>query len=68
MPRFFLDQDASCHWYLVPVEHREKWCKWSELDPEDERTWEAPAWAIRINTGPQFVTFAAPELDGVAIP
>lgn len=55
--RFFLDQDQSSHWYLVPVKRRAEWNAWCDLDEDDERSWTPPEWAVRLGGGPQAVTF-----------
>lgn len=49
MPRFFLACDGSGHEYIVPDERREEWGAWANLPEDDERSWEVPEWAIRVN-------------------
>jgi hypothetical protein len=63
--RFFLDQDSSCHWYLVPVACRDQWETWCELNEDDERSWDPPAFARRLAGSPSWVTFENP-VDEVA--
>ena len=29
--RFFLDQDQSSHWYIVPLSRKSEWDEWCEL-------------------------------------
>lgn len=58
--RYFLDQDSSCHWYLVPAAKRAEWDKWSSLPDDDEASWDEPKYAKRLGGGPQFVTFTDP--------
>jgi len=58
--RYFLDQDNSCHWYLVDASRREEWNAWRELDEDDERSWKAPDCAKSINGGASKVTFTNP--------
>lgn len=60
-PRYFLDQDNSCHWYIVPVANRAEWEAWCELDEDDEASWTPPAFATPINGSPTRVTFTDPE-------
>lgn len=60
MGRFFLDQDNSSHWYLVPVADRVEWFAWQDLESDDEASWDAPAFACRIDD-PQIITFSEPE-------
>lgn len=61
MKRYFLDRDSSSHWYLVPEENRAEWQAWTELDEDDERAWDAPEFAERINSSPSSVTFEKPR-------
>lgn len=58
--RFFMGQDQSSHWYLVPVERRDEWEAWSGMDDNDEASWETPSWVKQID-GPSSVTFTAPK-------
>jgi hypothetical protein len=58
--RYFLDQDSSCHWYLVRADKRTEWEAWNELNEEDERAWEPPEFAKRLSGGPMGVTFTDP--------
>ncbi len=59
--RYFLDRDNSAHWYLVDESKRAEWEAWTNLDEDDERSWEAPDFARRLNTAPGFVTFTDPK-------
>lgn len=60
--RYYIDCDNSGHYYLVPVNKKEEFKVWSNLDDEDEASWEAPAWVIDINGCPSQVTFTNPEI------
>lgn len=60
--RYFLGQDGSGHWYLVPVEHQDEWNDWRDLPEDDEAAWQEPAWAKRLNGGPS-ITFCDPSED-----
>ena len=62
MMRFFLGQDSSSHWYLVPAAKRAEWETWCMIPDDDERGWEPPEWAQRID-GYHVVTFAEPEIE-----
>ena len=46
---FFFARDNSCHWYMVPERTRSVWDAWSELDEDDEESWEAPEGAVLVN-------------------
>lgn len=59
--RFFLDQDNSMHWYLVPESRRAEWSAWTNLPEDDEASWDAPEWARRLSGSPCWVTFTNPE-------
>lgn len=58
--RYFLARDNSCHWYLVENAHRGEWDQWLELDEDDERGWNTPDFATRIDH-PSRVTFVDPK-------
>lgn len=60
--RFFLAQDDSCHWYLVPAARREEWEAWCDIPTFDERSWEAPDFARALGGSPSSVTFENPEV------
>lgn len=59
--RFFLSQDQSCHWYLVPAEHREEWNAWCDIPESDERSWEVPDFAKALGGSPELITFTDPK-------
>ena len=58
--RFFLSQDGSCHWYLVPVDKRKEWEAWTAIDEDDERAWTPPDYAEAIGGSPSRVEFESP--------
>jgi hypothetical protein len=59
--RFFLDQDQSSHWYIVPESYRLEWAEWCELAEDDEAGWTAPEWAKPVGGHPALVTFTNPR-------
>lgn len=59
--RFFLDQDQSSHWYIVPAAKRTEWDAWRDLPDDDEASWEAPIWSRRLDGSPTNITFSNPE-------
>lgn len=61
MERFYLGQDCSSHWYLVPAEHRKEFEAWQDLDEDDPAAWEVPPWAKRLNRHLSWVTFTDPK-------
>lgn len=56
MEKYCLEQDQSSHWYVIPVSKREHWNTWVNLPEDDEKSWEAPDYAERINS-PFSITF-----------
>lgn len=62
--KFFISSDQDCHWYLVPLEGREEFIKWSEQDPDaDDFDPTPPKGVSRINGGPESVIFENPVLS-----
>jgi hypothetical protein len=56
--RYFLSSDNSGHHYVVPVENRDEWWAWLEIPDDDERAWDAPVFARRVEGG---LTFTDPK-------
>lgn len=54
---FVLRQDNSSHWYLIPYDRVDDWNRWSELDEDDEASWDAPEWATPVNGSPCRIVF-----------
>lgn len=54
---WFLDQDCSSHWYVVPRSRQAEWDAWTSIDEDDPKAWNAPEWAARIGGSPTLVTF-----------
>jgi len=57
--RYFIDTDQSSHRYLVEAAHLEEWTAWASLPEDDERAWEVPSFAKRIDGA--FLTFSDPH-------
>jgi len=57
-----LVQDNDAHWYVIPDSRRLEWFAWLEIDPDDERAWDAPEWAVSVNGAPNRVTFDAYDI------
>ena len=62
MKRYFFAQDNSCHWYLVEAAERVHWDAWLELSEDDERAWDHPPFATRLDSGIEQATFEKVEL------
>lgn len=58
--RYFLGHDNSGHDYVVPVSRRDEWFRWLEIPEDDERSWEVPEYAKRIDGR---LTFTDPRTD-----
>lgn len=43
--------DDDFHHYVIPFEKKEEWNTFLEIDSDDERGWEVPVWAERIDGG-----------------
>jgi hypothetical protein len=61
--RFFLAQDNSGHWYVVPFVNRHEWHAWCDIPEDDERAWTAPPFAQEVGGSPSRVTFLSPEIE-----
>lgn len=62
MTRHYLARDNDAHRYVVPVDHGEEWEDWLALDSDDQRSWETPAWAKRVDS-PSTVSFENWRVD-----
>lgn len=60
--KYFLSQDNSCHWYVIPDDKRQEWEDWCNLDEDDEASWNVPEFAIEVGGSPFRVTFENPEI------
>ena len=43
--------DGSGHHYVIPLGRLDEWGAFCNLDEDDERAWEVPEWAHRIDGG-----------------
>lgn len=59
---YFLDQDDSCHWYIVESNHREDWENWLAAIYSEDQDWDDPIpdFAHRIGGSPSIVEFHSP--------
>ena len=63
MTKYFISADGDGHWYLVQAKNRDLWEAWQDIPEDDERGWEPPAFASRIDY-PEAVEFYLPaEVD-----
>lgn len=58
--RYFLSEDPSGHWYVIPEYRRSEWDRWCELPEDDEDSWDSPPWASRLMGSPSNITFTNP--------
>jgi hypothetical protein len=59
--RYFIGTDCSGHRYIVPLSRREEWDAWSDIPEDDERSWDEPEYAERIEGG--LLTFENWRMD-----
>jgi hypothetical protein len=59
--RFCLDRDNDGHWYIIPADKVKAWAVFLSIPEDDERSWDVPDWAQRINGSPSRITFENPE-------
>lgn len=59
--RYFIDTDCSGHEYYIPWDKREEWRSYAEIPEDDERSWEIPEYAVRIDGGT--LTFEKPGIN-----
>ena len=55
---YFLSQDNSSHWYVVPTSMRDDWEYWCNLPDDDEASWDAPDFARVVGGSPSLVKFS----------
>lgn len=48
-PDYIEAHDNDGHRYQIPWQKREDWYKWCEIPSDDERSWDTPEYAIRID-------------------
>ena len=63
MERFCLACDNDAHWYVIPMDRRAEWNDWLDIDADDERAWQVPAFARAIGGSPTRVTFEQYLID-----
>ena len=59
--RYFMSTDNDAHRYYIPWDRRAEWFAWCDIPMDDERAWETPDFAIRIDGGP--LTFENPRIE-----
>jgi hypothetical protein len=47
--RYRIVGDYSGHNYYIPAERSEDWNKFTQIPENDERSWDVPDWAVRID-------------------
>ena len=55
---YFLDNDDSGHWYIVPLEKLSEWNEWVETESEDSL---APDYVKKLGCHPRYLAFQAPR-------
>jgi len=59
--KYILDCDDYGHWYYFPVEKKEDFEKWIDIQYDREYDEPIPDWLNQID-GPSTLTFETPEL------
>ena len=59
MTRYCLVGDDDGHTYVIPADRLSDWHEFMAIDPEDERAWDVPTWARRLNSND--LTFTDPQ-------
>lgn len=49
MIRYCIVGDNSGHEYYIPTDRADDWNEWLGIDEDDERSWDCPAYAVRID-------------------
>lgn len=57
--RYKIAEDNSCHYYLIPANKQKEWDEWLNIPEDDERSWDAPNFAVAID-GWHRLTFENP--------
>jgi hypothetical protein len=60
--RYFLSQDGSSHWYIIPLNKMQEWDEWVNIDEDDPEGWKVPDYAQVVGGSPCLVTFTDPRL------
>lgn len=45
---YYLGSDGEGNKYIVPTAQKEHFEWWSELDGDDERSWDEPSYAVKL--------------------
>jgi hypothetical protein len=48
---FIVVKDNDCHRYKIPRSKDKDWDEWLEIDEDDERSWDVPEYAERLDGG-----------------
>lgn len=73
--RYFIDSKESCKtdagpdYYLIPIEWREEWIEWRDLDPMDsDLAYTPPDFVHKLGNSISALTFEQVEDNGISIP
>lgn len=59
--RYFLSSDGDSRNYIVPMDKKEEWEIWTELDEDNPDRWTAPYYAVQVEG--ELLSFENPMLD-----
>ncbi len=59
MVEYILTRDNSGHWYVIPADKQQEFCKWVESFEDDDREedQDQPDWAVEVGGAPCLVHF-----------
>ena len=55
--KYYITTDQDSHYYVVPLEKKDEWEAWCNLDPEQEDAWDPPNFAYAIGGCPTQIVF-----------
>jgi len=63
MDEFILVQDKDSHWFVIPDNKSNDWCRWCDLDEDDEASWDVPEYAEQVGGCYTLVKFKDYRID-----
>ena len=48
---YIIESDNDCHHYVIPYSKKKDWEMFLRIPGDDERSWDTPEYAIRIDGG-----------------
>jgi crotonobetainyl-CoA:carnitine CoA-transferase CaiB-like acyl-CoA transferase len=60
--RHMLVTDNDGHWYVIPTQDEQQWQEFCQIPSDDERSWDAPKFALAVGGSPSLVKFSDPTI------